>query len=130
MKRRATATGKGGKAQRRTKLRPISRRISTAHDLRKELREREHELAETRQQLAESLEQQTATSGVLKVISSSPGELQPVFNTILENATRICGAQFGLLFLCDGDTYHTDAMHNAPPALVEARRREPWFRPA
>jgi GAF domain-containing protein len=87
------------------------------------------ELRQRTDDLTESLEQQTATSEVLKVISSSPGELDPVFNAMLENATRICEAKFGILFLADGDGFRTGAMHNAPPALVEARRREPLFRP-
>ena len=80
-------------------------------------------------ELRESLQQQTATSQVLSVISSSPGELEPVFQTMLENAVRICEAKFGILFLSTGDGFHTAAMHNPPPALVEARRREPLFRP-
>jgi signal transduction histidine kinase len=80
-------------------------------------------------ELRDSLEQQTATSDVLRVISSSPGDLEPVFQAMLENATRICEAKFGILFLSTGDGFHTAAMHNAPPALVEARRREPLFRP-
>ena len=80
-------------------------------------------------ELRESLQQQTATSEVLRVISSSPGDLEPVFQAMLENATRICEAKFGILFLSTGDGFHTAAMHNAPPALVEARRREPLFRP-
>jgi len=80
-------------------------------------------------ELRESLQQQTATADVLNVISSSPGELAPVFDAMLENATRICGANFGLLFLSDGDAFRTAAMHNAPAPLVEARRREELFRP-
>jgi signal transduction histidine kinase len=80
-------------------------------------------------ELRDSLEQQTATSDVLRVISSSPGDLEPVFQAMLENATRICEAKLGILFLSTGDGFHTAAMHNAPPALVEARRREPLFRP-
>jgi len=80
-------------------------------------------------ELRDSLEQQTATSDVLRVISSSPGDLEPVFQAMLENATRICEAKFGILFLSTGDGFHTAAMHNAPPALVEARRSEPLFRP-
>jgi signal transduction histidine kinase/putative methionine-R-sulfoxide reductase with GAF domain len=80
-------------------------------------------------ELRDSLEQQTATSDVLRVISSSPGDLEPVFQAMLENATRICEAKFGILFLSTGDGFHTAAMHNAPPALVEERRREPLFRP-
>jgi len=69
--------------------------------------------ARTRE-LSESLEQQTATSEVLKVISSSPGELEPVFNAMLANATRICEAKFGVLFQSEGDALRTVAMHDAP----------------
>jgi two-component system NtrC family sensor kinase len=79
--------------------------------------------------LSESLEQQTATSEVLKVISSSSGELQPVFDAMLENATRLCAAKFGNLYLCEGDAFRNTAMHNVPPAFAEARKREPLFRP-
>ncbi len=72
-------------------------------------------------ELKESLQQQTATSEVLRVISGSPGELEPVFRSILENATRICRAKFGNLFLRDGNGFRAAAMHNAPLAYVEAR---------
>jgi two-component system, NtrC family, sensor kinase len=78
--------------------------------------------------LSESLEQQTATSEVLKVISSSPGELKPVFEAMLANATRICGAKFGILFRTEGDAYRTVALYGAPPAFAEARQREPVVR--
>jgi GAF domain-containing protein len=87
------------------------------------------ELDEARQQLSEALEQQTATSEVLRVISSSPGELDPVFNTILANATRICEAKFGILWLCEGDGFRSVALHNAPPAFARQRAREPVIRP-
>jgi two-component system, NtrC family, sensor kinase len=73
----------------------------------------------------ESLEQQKATADVLKIISSSPGELEPVFQAMLENAVRICGAQFGNLTLFDGGELRLAAMHNAPHALAELRRRDP-----
>ena len=80
-------------------------------------------------ELRESLEQQTATSEVLQVISSSPGELKPVFETLLANAVRICGAKFGLLFLPEGDdAYRIVALHGAPSAFAESRRREPVIR--
>jgi GAF domain-containing protein len=79
-------------------------------------------------ELSESLEQQTATSEVLRVISSSPGELAPVFQAILENATRICEAKFGGLALKEGDAFRHVALHNAPPAYIELRQREPWLR--
>jgi signal transduction histidine kinase len=76
-------------------------------------------------ELSEALEQQTATSEVLRVISSSPGELAPVFSAMLANATRICEANFGNLYLRDGDTFRIAAAHNTPPAFVEARKRAP-----
>jgi GAF domain-containing protein/anti-sigma regulatory factor (Ser/Thr protein kinase) len=80
--------------------------------------------ARTRE-LSESLEQQTATSEVLQVISSSPGELQPVFDAMLENAVWICGATFGNLWLREGDSFRIAAMHGAPPAYGDFLRREP-----
>jgi GAF domain-containing protein len=80
-------------------------------------------------ELRESLEQQTATSEVLSVISSSPGELEPVFQAMLANATHICEAKFGNLLLYDGNVFHVRAMHNAPPAWNELRRRDPSFHP-
>src|SRR5262249_45069427 len=70
-------------------------------------------------ELMESLEQQTATSEVLKVISSSPGELQPVFDAMLQNAVRICEARFGNLFLIDGDTAHWAAGAGTPSKLAQ-----------
>ena len=73
--------------------------------------------------LSEALEQQTATAEVLGVISSTPGELTPVFEAMLANATRLCEAKFGILFVYEEDGLHFAAGHNVPPALVEARRR-------
>src|SRR5262249_28890469 len=72
-------------------------------------------------ELRQSLEQQTATSEVLQVISSSPGDLEPVFQAILSNATRICEAKFGTLYLYDGDAFHTASLYNAPPAYAKNR---------
>ena len=70
----------------------------------------------------EALKQLAATSEVLSVISRSAGELQSVFETILANATRICAAKFGTLYLRDGDSFRAAAFHNAPPAFIEARK--------
>src|SRR5262245_25232101 len=78
--------------------------------------------------LSEALERQTATSEVLQAISSSPGELEPVFNSMLENATRICEAKFGNLLLYEGDAFRIVAMHGAPPEWDALRRREPVIR--
>ena len=80
-------------------------------------------------ELRESLQQQTATADVLSTISSSRGELDPVFQAMLENGTRICEAKFGVLSLNEGDALRVVAMHNAPPTYVELRRREPTFKP-
>ena len=77
-----------------------------------EVQERTHELTE-------SLEQQTATSEVLKVISSSPGELDPIFQIMLANATRICEAKFGLMYLYDNEAFRPAALLNVPPALAD-----------
>jgi signal transduction histidine kinase len=74
-------------------------------------------------ELRESLQQQTATAEVLGIISSSPGELQPVFDAMLANATRLCEAKFGTLYLRDGDGFHAASLHNAPPAFAENRKR-------
>jgi GAF domain-containing protein len=75
-------------------------------------------------ELRESLQQQTATSEVLGIISSSPGELKPVFETMLESATRICETNFGNLFLREGNAFHAVAVH-APTTTYEWYRREP-----
>src|SRR5262245_44887622 len=77
------------------------------------------------QELTESLEQQTATSDVLRVISSSPGDLQPVFEAMLENAVRICDAKFGNIYRWDGDAIVLVAAHNTPRAFAEYRHRSP-----
>ena len=80
-------------------------------------------------ELRESLQQQTATADVLKVISSSPGELEPVFQAMLENAVRICGAKFGNLWLREGDAFRIGATHSMPQAYVEYLHSEQVFRP-
>src|SRR5262249_54562004 len=82
--------------------------------------------ARTRE-LSEALEQQTATSEVLRVISSSPGELEPVFQAMLENAVRICEAKFGVLYQYDGKLFHPEALVGVPQALIEFHQKRGAF---
>jgi GAF domain-containing protein len=82
-----------------------------------------NELRQRTSDLTEALEQQTATSEVLQVISSSPGDLEPVFATMLEKAARLCDATFGNIYLWDGEFFNFVAAHNTPPAFLEVRRR-------
>ena len=76
--------------------------------------------------LSEALQQQTATADVLKVISSSPGELEPVFQAMLENATRVCGGEFGSMVLVESGTVRRAALYNVPPAFAAMRTNEVW----
>ena len=117
-KRRSMTTG----PKRRNAPTAARRRKLSATDANEKIALHEH-------RLNEALEQQTATSEVLRVISSSSGELQPVFAAVLENATRLCGAKFGSLYLREGDAFRNAAMYNVPAAFAEARRREPLVRP-
>ena len=94
---------------------------STLADLQGQVSALTHELAEARAR-------QTATSEVLQVISSSSGELKPVFDAILANATRICDANFGNLLLLEGDQFRHVALHGAPTAYLKERRRVPTIR--
>src|SRR5499427_10634243 len=91
--------------------------------------ELEQKLEARTRELAEAREQQTATSEVLQVISSSPGDLAAVFNAMLENALRICEAKFGMLHRYSHGTFVAEAMVGAPPALVDALLRKPFTPP-
>ena len=81
----------------------------TANDL-------ERRLAQTERQLSEALERQAATDEVLRLIASSPGDLEPVFRAMLENAVRVCDAKFGTVFRYDGEFLHLAAGTGTPPA--------------
>ena len=86
-------------------------------------------VAQLKRELKEAREQQTATSDVLRVISSSPGRLEPVFQAMLENAVRICGAKFGTLFRYDGEAFHPAASVGTPSRLTEFQKRRGPFQP-
>jgi two-component system NtrC family sensor kinase len=88
------------------------------------------ELRQRTDDLSESLEQQTATSEVLKVISSSPGNMEPVFEAILSNALRICEAKFGHLLLYDGDSFLATHLHDVPPSYREYWEQHGPIRPS
>ena len=118
MKRRKT--GKSAKSRGRKNLKRRARASARQRGLPKT---KEASAARFRRERDEALEQQAATSEVLRVISASPDDLEPVFDTILENATRLCEARFGTLNLYDGEAYHSVALHNPPPQFV-ARKGE------
>ena len=117
MRRRDKAGGKAAKTRRRKTFTARRRGSSAAVQ--------ETEVARLTRELEEAREQQTAASEVLKVISSSPGELETVFQTLLENATRLCEAAFGSMLQLEGDVFRRVALHNAPPAFMEFHRQAP-----
>ena len=93
-------------------------------ELERELETRTRELSEAREHLAEALARETATSEVLQVISSSPGGLEPVFESMLANATRICEASYGTLWLCEGSGFRAVALHGALPSAFTEQLRD------
>jgi two-component system, NtrC family, sensor kinase len=120
--------GRKGRTHRR-KLRATGRKTRTrVGRSRRPSADLEQQLKSCRRELAEAREQQTATSEVLHVISSSPGELEPVFQAMLENAVRICEAKFGNLLLYEGGVFRRIALYNAPQAWAELSRRDPVIR--
>ena len=127
MKRRSRAGGEPIKGRRPKTPKPTRRNAPKV-----EIRTKpsavaeEKEVARLARERDEALEQQTATSEVLRVISASPGELEPVFRAMLERAVRLCGAKFGNIYRWDGEALHILASHNTPPAFAEAVRRSPY----
>jgi GAF domain-containing protein len=106
----------------RSKLPTKPKRAPADVDLKKEN-------ATLRRELSEALERQTATSEVLQVISSTPGNLEPVFQKMLESATRVCGAKFGTMNLVEGNNVRLVALYNVPPAYADALGQSRTFRP-
>src|SRR6202453_72631 len=126
MKRRKQEGRKRKTAQRKAAPRPLRRPAKPRKasgdtpktELQNLIRERD-----------EALEQLNATSEVLRVISTSPGDLEPVFAAMLKNAVRICDAKFGNIYRWDGATAYLVATHNTPRAFAELRRKTPHSRP-
>ena len=110
---------RGGSGQ-YVKGRPKVRKVPTAS-----ITYLQEQLDGRNRDLEEALQRETATSEVLRVISSSPSDLKPVFETILANATRLCGAKFGLVNLSDGDILRIAAVYNVPPAFA-AKQNVPF----
>src|SRR5262249_32465530 len=96
-----------------------STRVTELSQLQKEVQRRTEQLESYKRELAEATEQQTATSGVLRVISGSPTNLKPVFETILANTTRLCEANIAALFLYDGEFLTTVAHQGTTPEFAE-----------
>ncbi|TMK13277.1 MAG: GAF domain-containing protein [Alphaproteobacteria bacterium] len=117
--RKLRSTGTKAKAR-------VSNRPNSLSELKKQLEARTRELAEVRGHLSEALEQQTATSEVLRAITGSPGDLKPVFEAILTNARRLCEAKFGHLLIYDSERFRVAAVHAAPSILTDFLNRGPF----
>ena len=129
MKRRSKVRAKAAKARRpkSTKLKHHGA-PNEATGVASPVRIGEGEIARLTRELNEERKQRTATSQVLHLLSGSHGDLSRLFDTILTNATNLCQANFGTLYLYEGDAFRVVAQHNAPPAYAELRQREPLVR--
>ena len=131
MRRRCAMSRKPAKTQHSSTKKPTRNNAPTAaRQASSTVADLQEQVSALTRELAQARGEQTATSEVLHVISRSPGDLKPVFHTMLENATRICHAKFGVLQLYEDRAFRIGAIHNAPPAFAEAMaRREPLMRP-
>src|SRR5262245_17629968 len=123
--RRRGGSGQSVKGQRT--LTAKARKAPTARVSAADLQE---QVAALTRELKEARERQSATSEVLQVISSSSGELAPVFESLLASAKHLCGAEFGIILLREGDAFRTVALHGATAEYTEARWRAPLIRHA
>jgi GAF domain-containing protein len=129
MKRRSRAGREPIKGQRRKTPEPKSRNAPKVQASSKLFPATEEtEVARLIRELSEERKQRTATLEVLHLLSGSHGDLNRLFETILSNATKLCQANFGQLFLCEADAFRIVAQHNAPPAYAEFRQRQPLVR--
>jgi GAF domain-containing protein len=130
VRRSATVGRKPAKTRHRKPTRPKrSSAAMTASQPNLSVSDLQERLKRQARELEEARDERAAIADVLRIISSSPGELEAVFQAMLTNAVRICGANFGDLYLREADGFRMAASHNAPPAYVEARTREPILRP-
>jgi two-component system, NtrC family, sensor kinase len=127
MRRRRRAGIQPAKGPRRSTVAPKARKAPTGRVSTVALQE---QLDRRTRELEEAFQQQTATANVLKVISSSPGDMKPVFETMLTNALRICEAKFGHLLLYDGECFHAAHLHDVPPAYREYWQKHGPIRPS
>src|SRR6516162_8055378 len=136
MRRRSRASSKVATARSRKaqmpkrRNAPVTRGSSSDDGQGAEIARLTRERDEALEQLSEALERQTATSEVLRVISSSSGMLEPVFQAMLANAVRLCEAKSGLMCRSEGEALRAVALHGVPPAFAEERRRNPVIRPS
>jgi hypothetical protein len=126
-RRRATSRNSAN-AQQRIKAKRAAA-LKASRNRRLSVSSKATEIARLTRERDDAVEQLSATSEVLRVISRSPGALEPVFQAMLENATRICEAKFGTLFRFEGDAYRAVASHNAPPELAASYREHGLRRP-
>jgi class 3 adenylate cyclase len=131
MRRRTRAGGYPIKARRRNTATPKRRNAPKATRIRSSpIAVKETKVARLTRELQEAHAQQTATSDVLRVISSSPGDLQPVFESMLANAAKLCAAAYGTMWLCEGDGFRAAAIYgDLPAAFRQLRRSGTVFRP-
>src|SRR6516165_6152552 len=124
MRRRSRASSKVAKARsRKAKAVKVARHSSSS------VAGQETEVARFHRERDEALERETATSEILRLISKSPGDLELVFRSILENATRICEAKFGTLYRFDGEAFHFAAEVGTPAEYVEFQKQRGPFQP-
>jgi signal transduction histidine kinase len=116
MKRRSIAGGKAGKSTRHRSATPKRTPLKGVSSRRLDTTAKESDIGRVTRERDEALEQQAATREVLRVISSSPGDMQPIFEAMLANALRICEAKFGHILLYDGESYHASHLHDVPPS--------------
>ena len=127
MRRRNKAGGKAAKTQRRKTLKHHALKASRRRN--SSTTGKETNIGRLSRERDEALQQLAAASEILTVINASPGDLKPVFEVMLENATRICEASFGSMLLREGDRFRRVAVHNAPVGFAKFTGEMPVDRP-